>query len=111
MLPLSGLVLKNPTITEARAPLVIKVLFPFRMYSSPSFTAVARMAPGSDPAFGSVRAKAANLPGFTMSAKYFPCSGVPARITFRSATKEVTKLMAYPASTLASSSKIMAVVS
>lgn len=49
LLPLSGLVLKNPTITEARAPLVIKVLFPFRMYSSPSFTAVAAWPPGLTP--------------------------------------------------------------
>ena len=92
--PAAGLVLKKPTKTLATAPLVIKVLVPFKMYSSPSFTAVARIAAGSEPAFGSVRAKPANAPGATLSAKYWPCSLVPARMTFLNATKEVTKVMA-----------------
>ena len=48
----------------------------------------------AEPAFGSVNAKPANAPGATLSAKYCPCSLVPARITFLNATKEVTNVMA-----------------
>ena len=72
----------------------MNVLVALSTYSSPSSTALPRMPAGSEPALGSVRANPAKLPLLMISAKYCACSGVPARITLRSATKVVTKVIA-----------------
>src|SRR5690554_409299 len=56
--PALGSVLAATMTMSACWPLVMKVLEPFRMYSSPSFTALVRMACRSLPAPGSVMAMA-----------------------------------------------------
>ncbi len=51
---------------------------PFRMYRSPFFTAVVRMLAASDPAWGSVRAKApSHSPVASFGTYRFFCSAVP----------------------------------
>ena len=57
---------------------MIKHLWPFNTYSSPTATAVLRHAPASEPASGSVRAKAEKPPDVTTSAKCLRCASVPA---------------------------------
>ena len=50
------------TIRSARSPEVTKIFSPLRTYSSPSSSAVVRIAAESEPASGSVIAIAAHLP-------------------------------------------------
>ena len=50
------------TIRSARSPEVTKIFSPFSTYSSPSSSAVVRIAAESEPASGSVIAIAAHLP-------------------------------------------------
>ncbi len=47
----------HTTATSATEPFVIHILAPFRIQSSPSRRACVRIAPGSEPASGSVRPK------------------------------------------------------
>ena len=62
----------------ALGPLVIKVLSPFIMYLFPFRTAVVCMAPRSEPALGSVPAKAPIFsPLARMGRYFFFCSSVP----------------------------------
>ena len=72
----------------------MKVFVPFRTYSSPSSTAVVRMAATSDPALAAVRQKAANPLFSVFSTKWRACSSVPFRRMLRKATKFVTKVSA-----------------
>jgi len=51
----SGSVEAYTTNASAAPPLVTKILVPLRIQSSPSRTAVVRVAPASEPACGSVR--------------------------------------------------------
>ena len=59
------------TIRSARSPEVTKIFSPLRTYSSPSSSAVVRIAAESEPASGSVIAIAAHLPPYCSS-----CSSV-----------------------------------
>ena len=49
----------HTTTSSARSPEVTKIFSPLRTYSSPSFVAVVRMLPESEPVSGSVIAMAA----------------------------------------------------
>ena len=60
--PLLGSSVAQTTIRSAREPEVTKIFSPFSTYSSPSRTAVVRIAAESDPAAGSVIAIAAHMP-------------------------------------------------
>ena len=56
-MPAAGSVSAKITKTEAKPPLVIQHLVPFRTYSSPTLMAVVLPAPASEPAPGSVSPK------------------------------------------------------
>ncbi len=60
------------------SPLVMKCFSPLRRYTSPFFSALVWILAASDPAFGSVRAKAAVHSPLAIRGRYFSfCSGVP----------------------------------
>ena len=106
--PFSVSVTAKVAITSAQSPLVMKVLPPLRMYSSPSRRAVADMATALEPAPLSVRAKPMMPPFKKMSATHRFCHSLPA--IFTGAKPKPNTREAKPASPLASSSRIMAVV-
>ena len=67
------------TSSLARVPFVHQILVPFRRYASPSgvFTAVVPTRAGSEPTFGSVKAKAEISPAAQRGRYFFFCSSVP----------------------------------
>ena len=68
----------NTIARSASVPLVMKILLPFRTYSSPSRTAVVRIAAGSLPASGSVSAKQPSIWPRASGLKYSSfCASVP----------------------------------
>ena len=63
---------------SACEPLVVKVLLPFRIQSSPSRTAVVRVPPASLPASGSVRLQAPRASPAASGTRYLAfCASVP----------------------------------
>ena len=64
--------------TSAMSPLVMKCFRPLRRYTSPFFSALVWILAASEPALGSVRAKAAVHSPLAIRGRYFSfCSGVP----------------------------------
>jgi hypothetical protein len=62
-------------------PLLIQVLLPFSAQPSPVSVAEVTMAPASDPASGSLKAKAAIFLPLATKGKYAACcAGVPASV-------------------------------
>ena len=76
--PASLSVIAKTMMMPAFGPLVINVLSPLIMYLSPLRTALVFIAPRSEPAFGSVAAKAPIFSPLARIVKYFFfCSSVP----------------------------------
>ena len=69
--PNAGSVTANMLIVLAMGPLVIHIFDPSRMYESPSFVARSLIDAASDPACGSVSAKAAIFLPLHRSGRYF----------------------------------------
>ena len=68
------------TATSATEPFVIHILAPFRIQSSPSRRACVRIAPGSEPASGSVRPKQpSSSPAAIRGSQRCFCSSEPQR--------------------------------
>ena len=90
----------------ARAPFVIKHLWPLSIYSSPERLAVVFSAPASEPASGSVTAKAVKPSFSSTSAKRLRWRSVPAMRSGLNPRPLAPRLREKPASPQDSSSRI-----